>query len=144
MSPEQQIRNLIYHYAELLDDGDIAGVAELLGRARFLGPDGDEQGRGAEAIEGIYRTFLRLYPDGTPLCQHLTSNVIVEIDGASASARSYFTVLQATPELPLQPIVAGRYHDQFARDETGWYFVSRQMLPRLAGDLGAHLLQDYQ
>ncbi len=143
MSPEQQIKNLIYHYAELLDDGDVAAVAQLLGRARFIGPDGAEQGSGAEAIEAIYSSFLRLYPDGTPRCQHVTGNVIVEIDGATATARSYFTVLQATTDLPLQPIMAGRYHDSFARDAGGWYFSSRQMLPRLAGDLSAHLLRGY-
>lgn len=144
MSPEQQIKNLIYRYAELLDDGDVAAVAQLLGRARFIGPDGAEQGSGAQAIEAIYSAFLRLYPDGTPQCQHVTSNVIVEIDGDAATARSYFTVLQATANLPLQPIMAGRYHDSFARDTGGWYFSSRQMLPRLAGDLSAHLLQGYE
>lgn len=143
MSPEQQIKNLIYHYAELLDDGDIAAVARLLGRARFIGPDGAEQGSGTEAIEAIYRSFLRLYPDGTPQCQHVTGNVILEIDGDTATARSYFTVLQATADLPLQPVMAGRYHDSFARDADGWYFSSRQMLPRLAGDLSAHLLRGY-
>ncbi len=144
MSPEQQIKNLIYRYAELIDDGDISAVAQLLGRARFIGPDGTEQGSGTEAIEAIYSAFLRVYPDGTPLCQHVTTNVIVEVDGDTATARSYFTVLQATADLPLQPIMAGRYHDGFARDEQGWYFSSRQMLPRLAGNLSAHLLQSYE
>lgn len=144
MSPEQQIKNLIYHYAELIDAGDMRAVARLLERASFLGPDGVEQGRGAEAIEAIYRSFTRLYPDGTPLSHHVTSNIILDIDGDSARARSYFTVLQATPDLPLQPIMAGRYHDSFARDGQGWYFSSRQMLPRLTGDLSAHLARQYQ
>lgn len=143
MSPEQQIKNLIYRYAELLDDGDIAAVAQLLGRARFIGPDGAEQGSGVQAIEAIYSAFLRVYADGTPLCQHVTGNVILEIDGDTATARSYFTVLQATADLPLQPVMAGRYHDSFACDAEGWYFSSRQMLPRLAGDLSAHLLRGY-
>ncbi len=143
MPPEQQIKNLVYRYAELLDDGDIDAVAHLLRRARLVGPDGQEQGSGADAIDAIYRSFTRLYPDGTPLTQHVTSNVIVEIDGDTATARSYFTVLQATPDLPLQPIIAGRYRDSFARDEAGWYFTSRQMLPRLSGELSAHLKQQF-
>ena len=33
MSDEQQIANLIYTYAELMDAGDFAGVGELLDRA---------------------------------------------------------------------------------------------------------------
>ena len=146
MSPEQQIKNLIYRYAELIDDGDLAAVAQLLGRARFLGPDGTEQGSGADAIEALYRSFTRLYPDGTPLSHHVTTNVLVEVDedAGIASARSYFTVLQATPDLPLQPIMAGRYIDSFARDAQGWYFSSRQMKPRLAGNLSAHLEREYE
>lgn len=144
MSPEQQIKNLIYRYAELIDAGDLAGVAALLERARLLGPDGAEQGKGPDSIEAIYRGFTRLYPDGTPLSHHVTTNIILEVDGDSASARSYFTVLQATPDLPLQPVIAGRYHDTFSRDAGGWYFSSRQMLPRLAGDLSAHLLRQYE
>lgn len=139
MTPEREIENLIYRYAELLDLGDIPAVASLFARAKFLGPDGEEQGEGAEAIEAIYRSFTRLHADGTPLTHHVTSNVIVEVDGAIARARSYFTVFQATEKLPLQPIIAGRYHDQFACDDRGWYFVARQMLPRLSGDLSQHL-----
>lgn len=139
MSPERQIENLIYRYAELLDLGDIPAVAQMFARAQFLGPEGDVQGEGAGEVAAIYRSFTRLYPDGTPLTHHVTSNVIVEVDGQAATARSYFTVFQATENLPLQPIIAGRYHDRFARDDSGWYFTARQMLPRLAGDLSQHL-----
>lgn len=139
MSPEREIENLIYRYAELLDLGDIAQVAQLFARARFLGPEGDVHGEGADAIAAIYQSFTRIYPDGTPLTHHVTTNVIIEVDGNTAAARSYFTVFQATDELPLQPIIAGRYRDEFACDSTGWYFTSRQMLPRLSGDLSKHL-----
>ena len=139
MSPEREIENLIYRYAELLDLGDIPAVAQLFARARFLGPDGEVQGEGADAIAAIYETFTRLHADGTPLTHHVTTNVIVEVSGDTASARSYFTVFQATEKLPLQPIIAGRYHDSFTRDGGGWYFTARQMLPRLSGDLSQHL-----
>jgi hypothetical protein len=43
----------------------------------------------------------------------------------------------------LQPVIAGRYHDAFARiDETGWRFTDRLILPDLIGDLSEHLLFD--
>lgn len=140
MSPEREIENLIYRYAELIDAGDIASIGKLLRRAQFVGPEGDVQAQGGEAIAAIYRAFTRIYPDGTPLSHHITSNVLVQVEGDSATARSYFTVLQATDGLPLQPVMAGRYVDAFARDEAGWYFASRQILPRLSGDLSQHLL----
>lgn len=139
MSPERHIENLIYRYAELLDLGDIPAVAQLFARAQFLGPEGEVQGEGAEAIAAIYRAFTRIHPDGTPLTHHVTSNVIVEVNGETASARSYFTVFQATEKLSLQPIITGRYHDEFACDDAGWYFTARKMLPRLSGDLSQHL-----
>lgn len=140
MSPEREIENLLYRYAELIDAGDLEAVAALLGRARFIGPDGAVQGEGADAILGIYSGFTRLYEDGTPLSHHVTSNVRVEVEGDIGSSHAYFTVFQATESLPLQPIMTGRYIDAFARDADGWYFTSRQIIPRLYGDLGQHLL----
>jgi 3-phenylpropionate/cinnamic acid dioxygenase small subunit len=140
MSPERQIENLIYRYAELIDAGDLAAVSQLLGRARFIGPDGEVQGEGGDDILRIYSSFTRLYEDGTPLSQHLTTNVRVEVEDDAATAQAYFTVLQATEALPLQAIMAGRYIDTFAHDDDGWYFTSRQIIPRLYGDLSQHLL----
>jgi hypothetical protein len=58
-------------------------------------------------------------------------------------ARSYFTVFQATDELALQPIIAGRYRDVFERRGDGaWCFVERCMQPVLLGDLRHHLAFD--
>jgi len=139
MSPERAIENLVYRYAELIDQGELAAVGELLNRARFIGPEGEVHAEGGEAITAIYRAFTRLHEDGTPLSHHVTSNLIIEIDGDSARCRSYFTVFQATDSLSLQPVMAGRYLDEFARDADGWYFTSRQIIPRLSGDLSQHL-----
>ena len=139
MSPERAIENLIYRYAELIDQGDLAAIGELLRRARFVGPEGEVHAEGGEAIAAIYRAFTRLHDDGTPLSHHVTSNLIIEVDGDTARSRSYFTVFQATQSLPLQPVMAGRYRDEFCRDGAGWYFTSRQIIPRLSGDLSQHL-----
>ena len=67
--------------------------------------------------------------------------MIVEVDApaGAATARSYFTVLQARPELPLQVIIAGRYHDQFARADGAWHFTDRMIYVDLLGDLRFHL-----
>ncbi|WP_205422642.1 nuclear transport factor 2 family protein [Seongchinamella sediminis] len=139
MSAERAIENLVYRYAELIDQGELAAVGRLLGRARYIGPEGQVHAEGAEAITAIYRAYTRLYEDGTPRSHHVTSNLIIEVDGDSARCRSYFTVFQATDSLPLQPLMAGRYVDEFARDSDGWYFIARQIIPRLSGDLSQHL-----
>ena len=139
MSPEREIENLIYRYAQLIDEGDLQATAQLLARAQFIGPEGEVHAEGAEAILGIYSAFTRIHADGTPLSHHITSNVMIEVEGDTGRSQSYFTVLQATEDLPLQPVMAGRYIDSFARDEKGWHFTSRQIIPRLSGDLSQHL-----
>jgi 3-phenylpropionate/cinnamic acid dioxygenase small subunit len=138
-SDEQAITALIHAYAERLDDGDLDGVAALFATATWRTPARSEPLRGAAAVRRAYDGVL-LY-DGRPCTKHVLSNVTVEVgaDGNSATARSYFTVLQARPDLPLQPIICGRYHDAFARTQAGWRFADRLILPDLVGDLSRHL-----
>ena len=109
----------------------------------MIGADGsDVEWRGAEAITAMYVNGTRRYEDGTPRSKHVTTNLIIEVDDerAHATCRSYYTVLQQTDEVPLQPIVAGRYHDEFARVDDQWHFARRTMFVDLVGDLSKHLL----
>ena len=143
MDSYRAIENLIYTYAELIDAGELAALAELFSHAEFIGPDGEVASRGAGEFLTLMDKAVRIYAEtGTPRTSHVTTNLIIEVDEAadSASARSYFTVLQATDELPLQPIIAGRYRDTFTRVENCWRFSARQSIPELFGDLSQHLL----
>lgn len=135
------IQKLIATYAELVDGGDFAAVAMLLADASFTGGAGSVSGR--DAIEKMLRDSLIVYDDGTPRTKHITTNVAIEIDehAGTAVSRSYFTVLQALPDLPLQPIVSGRYQDRFARRDGRWCFVERRVRTDLVGDLSRHLRQ---
>ena len=139
------IEDLLFSYAERIDAGDFAGIGRLFARGRMLAPDGRPIGMGGTEIEAIYDRSTRRYEDGTPMTQHLTTNVIVEFaeDGRSAEARARFTVMQALPDFPLQCIITGDYEDRFAVDESGtWYFTERCMKPRILGDLSRHLRFD--
>ena len=49
-------------------------------------------------------------------------------------------MLQAVPGLPLQPILAGRYHDRFEQDEGTWWFSERRYQIELIGDLSHHMI----
>jgi 3-phenylpropionate/cinnamic acid dioxygenase small subunit len=134
------IADLIYTYAARLDAGDFEGVANLFARATFRSDRRPEVRRGTQEVLEVYRSTVAVY-DGSPCTKHVTTNVIVEVDddGASAAARSYFTVLQARPELPLQIIIAGRYHDRFACTDGAWHFTDRLIFVDLVGDLRFHL-----
>ncbi|WP_372435922.1 nuclear transport factor 2 family protein [Williamsia soli] len=71
----------------------------------------------------------------------MTTNLLIDIDEESgiATARSYFTVLQALSDLPLQTIVAGRYADRFDYVDGHWRFADRQVTIDLFGDVSRHL-----
>ena len=138
-SSHRAIENLIAKYAELVDDGDFAGVGALLADATFTGSAGSVTGR--DAIEKMLRDSLIVYDDGTPRTKHVTTNVAIEVDeeAGTAVSRAYFTALQAAPDLALQPIVSGRYQDRFARRDGEWRFVERRVRTDLVGDVSHHL-----
>ncbi|MEZ5502558.1 MAG: nuclear transport factor 2 family protein [Halioglobus sp.] len=143
MDDGRQIENLIYTYAERIDAGDLEGVADMFRDAEIVSTVHNVRRVGFHEVLQMYRLSCRLYPStGTPLTKHLTTNVIIELEdsGVEACARSYYTVLQATESLPLQPIISGRYKDRFRKVATQWQFASREMIVDLVGDCSAHLL----
>jgi len=139
-SDEDAITTLIYTYAERLDAGDLEGVAQLFAEATLHSNQRAEVRRGTAAVLQTFRSSVALY-DGVPCTKHVTTNVIIDVDAqhGTATARSYFTVLQARPELPLQVVIAGRYHDQFAHTANAWHFTDRLIYVDLVGDLRFHL-----
>jgi len=140
-----QIQNLLGMYAERLDAGDFAGVAELFAHAVITVERLDTRAKGVGEVRTMYEEATRRFADdGTPHTKHVTTNFIIDLDeeAGAATCRSYFTVFQETPDLPLQPIVQGRYHDRFERVDGRWRFAHRHMLTDRVGDLSQHLLRD--
>ena len=136
------IANLVFHYAELIDAGDFEGIGTLFADATITAEGSDVQWQGEQGITQMYVDSTRRYDDGTPRTKHVTTNVMVEVDGDTATARSYYTVMQQTDVLPLQPIICGRYHDAFAKQNGAWRFTDRLIFSDLIGDLSQHLLAD--
>lgn len=133
------IHNLLYRYAEAIDAGRLEEAADLFRHARIeAGGNGTLDHAGLLAL---WRRLIVLYPCGTPRTRHLMSNPIIEIDeiAGTATARSCYTVFQATEQLPLQVIASGRYLDRFARIDGEWCFTERVYRLDLAGDLSRHL-----
>ena len=142
-SSEAAITNLLYRYAEMVDAGQFEELAlELFSHARFIVlPEPAQPVDGATMAQLIASTTIR-YEDGTPRTKHVITNPILVVDekGGVASCRSYYTVFQQTPTLPLQPVVAGRYHDSFARIDGEWHFTLRDYtMIDMVGDTSHHL-----
>ncbi len=143
MDAERAITNLIFAYAERIDAGDYEGVADLFEAGRITAEGTDTVRSGRDEVLAMYRQTTRIYEDtGTPKTKHVTTNLIIDVDDESgtARARSYFTVLQAAPGVDLQPVIAGRYHDRFERAQGSWCFAERRIICDLFGDLSHHLL----
>lgn len=136
----ERIARLIYTYAERLDAGDFEGVADLFTNGTLRSNRTPAVRRGRDEALALYRDTVALYDD-IPCTKHVITNLVTDLDanGMEASARSYFTVLQARPELPLQIIIAGRYQDRFVCTDGAWQFADRLILVELVGDLRRHL-----
>jgi len=137
--PRDDIEALLYRYADLLDAGDLDGVAALFEHATWGSGTRTERMRGTDQVRRMYDGVI-LYEDGTPRTKHVITNVVVEHhDGATqATSRSYFTVLQAL-DGELKPVIAGRYHDRFEQADGEWRFAERIIHPDLQGDLAQHM-----
>jgi len=136
---QESIAALVYRYAELLDSGDLDGVAALFEHASWGSGTRTERMHGTAEVRRIYDGVI-IYDDGTPHTKHVITNLVISHDdGATrATARSYFTVLQANDGV-LQPIIAGRYHDSFECVDGDWRFGERIIHPDLQGDLSRHM-----
>jgi 3-phenylpropionate/cinnamic acid dioxygenase small subunit len=135
------ITNLLYIYAERMDAGDLDGVAAMFAKARIRTGDGEVEG--SAPMLALWQRFVKLHADGTPRTKHVITNPILEIDETAgrATCRSYYTVLQAAPDLPLQVVCAGRYHDAFVCEAGTWHFAERDYsMLDLVGDMSQHML----
>ncbi|QCQ92781.1 nuclear transport factor 2 family protein [Rhodococcus sp. SGAir0479] len=143
----EAIRDLAHLYTHLIDEARLEEVADLFAHAVYgqcddtgtpLGPVRD---RDPEGVLAACRSFVQMH--GTPprpRTKHVVTNLRVDVadDYRSATSLSYFTVLQATEDLPLQPILSGRYFDAFAVRDGEWVFTQRLTCIDLVGDLGEH------
>jgi len=145
-----EITNLIYGYAAALDQGDLTAVAALFEHCTIRVDGLPNAARGSAEVLEFFRPVLFYKgdstadprdPDSVPATRHLTTNLIIEVaeDLFTANARSYFTVIQGRPDFPLQPVIAGRYHDRFECVEHRWRFCERLEFIDLVGDLSRHL-----
>ena len=134
----REIERLMYLYADLQDRGDFDAVADLFEYGVFVRGDGREF-RWKELAEHRKRVNV-LHEGGTPGTRHVTTNVTIDVDEASdaATADSYYMVVQSSPSMPMQVIVAGRYADRFERVDGQWRFTYRRSFTDLYGRMDEH------
>jgi 3-phenylpropionate/cinnamic acid dioxygenase small subunit len=141
---EVAIGNLLYLYAETIDEGRFEDLAtDLYANCEFVVGPG-VRFDAEKMVDLLCRTTIR-YSDGTPRTKHVVSNPMIQVDEANGTAtcRSNYVVFQQTDTLPFQAIVAGRYHDRFVRIGGEWRFAERDYsLVDMVGDISQHLRMD--
>ncbi len=120
-------------YAERIDAGDLDGVAALFAHAH-VALVGAQRSRSGAPPRCDGPTTACSSTTACPATRHVVTNLVVELEPPDrAQARSTFTVFQARPDFPLQPIICGRYHDTFERVAGAWRFADRLIVPELIG-----------
>jgi len=145
----EEIRRIILSYPDLIDRGDIAGVAQLLDGVKMCNSNGilapevaeDEMPTlRADEVRGMYSGVI-FYEDGLPHTKHAISNIDIWFtdNGRKARSRCFYTVLQGFDDFPLQVVIAGRYEDAFEFDGAAWRLRIRREYADLVGDLSRHV-----
>jgi ketosteroid isomerase-like protein len=135
------IRNLLGTYCDLMDAGDFAGLATLFADATLADEHGNVFATGTDEVQAMWEQQTILY-DGSPRTRHITANPVIEIDEVDgvAACNSSYIVFQGTDDMPLQPIISGRYEDLFYLGGDGsWHWQHRAYAVDHLGDLSHHL-----
>lgn len=143
----EEIRRIVLAYPEMIDRGDLDGVARLFDGAKMCTMDASEDDvpiLGAADVRRMYAAVI-FYDDGLPHTRHLITNLDIcfSEDGKAATSRSHYSVLQGLPDFPLQVIITGRYEDTFAFDGTAWTLRVRREAADIVGDLSRHVKPEF-
>ncbi|HMA12971.1 MAG TPA: nuclear transport factor 2 family protein [Steroidobacteraceae bacterium] len=127
---ELAIRRVLVDYSATQDARDYAAYAALFARdGEWV--NGKNVYRGREAI---HRMLVDLYgapPPGYVNTEsfHISSNPQVDVHGDRATARSRHLLVMRGPNGQPVPMLAGRYEDEFIREEGQWKILRRVDFP---------------
>lgn len=121
LEDQEAIRQVLVAYGEHLDARDFAGYAALFARdGTWAGGFGSATG--PAEIQAMLEKNL-----GTPEPGfinksnfHLMTTMVVDVQGDTATARSRYLFYTATLESRPQAALAGRYVDEFVREDGQW------------------------
>ena len=122
MSDKDAIRELLARYCFALDADRFEEMAAL------FTPDGVWEtafGTGTGRA-GIVAQATSIATGPRPRRIHLTTNIVVDLDGGTATVRSNWVVIQNTPA---EPAIGsgGGYSDRLVKVDGQWFFAHRRI-----------------
>jgi len=127
---ELAIRQVLVDYSARQDRRDYAGYAALFARdGEWV--NGKTVRKGRDAIRKMLVDIYGAPPAGFVNMDsyHISSNPEVTIDGDRATARSRHLLIMRGPNGEPQPALAGRYEDEFVREDGAWKILRRVDYP---------------
>lgn len=120
MSDKEEIRELLARYCFALDADEFEAMAAL------FTPDGVWEtafgtGTGRAGIVAQARSIAK---GDRPRRVHLTTNIVIDLDGEAATARSNWVLFQNTPDGPAIGS-GGAYVDRLVKVDGTWFFRHR-------------------
>ena len=126
LEDRDEIRRIIIAYGEYLDARDYAGYAGLFAKDGVW-TGGFGSATGPAAIQTMLEKNLGKPEPGfvNKSSFHQVTTEVIDVDGDKATARSRYMFYTATPENRPNALLAGRYVDQFVRENGAWRIKAR-------------------
>lgn len=126
LQDKEEIRQILIRYGEYLDARDYAGYASLFA-SNGISQSGFGVAVGPAAIQAILEKNLGKPEPGfiNKSNFHLMTTEVVDVRGDKATARSRYLFFTATPDNKPVVALAGRYVDEFVRENGVWKLYRR-------------------
>jgi len=140
MDTSQRIHNLIFSYAECVDEGDFETLGALFARGSISYAPSGFNLPGRSEITAFFQKTIRLDPhSGTPRTIHRVSNVLIVAGTDEWHARSRYDVTYLSEEGGCDTIAMGRYFDTFSVTNDDVWFKHRKVVSEFLADDSRHL-----
>jgi hypothetical protein len=120
-----EIQQLYARYNHAIDFGNADAWAGCFTPDGLFSAAGTGEFRGTSALAEFARSMA-----GRTNGRHWTNNLLVEGEGAGATARCYLLYVQnSAAGKPPTALLTGVYSDTLARGPAGWRFATRSFAP---------------
>ena len=127
----EAIEELLITYGQLLDKEDLAGYSSLFA-AEGVWEGGIGSAKGPDAIfEMLETVFGRTTPGQYGNDYHLMSDIIIDVDGDTATSWSRWTWIVEGEDGKPMPQRSGHYEDSLVRENGEWKFLRRLTVTEL-------------
>src|SRR5262245_22946236 len=126
LQDEKAIREVVIRYGEYLDAKDYAGYASLFA-SDGVWTGGFGSATGPAGIQAMLEKNLGKPEAGyiNKTSFHLMTTEVIEVTGDTAKVRSRYLFVTASPDNKPLPSLAGRYVDDFVRENGAWKIKKR-------------------